>query len=74
MARSFVEHKPCAVCGEPLTTIMVGPPATQDPYWLCFSCYLLTPSGVALVQDQVIKLLGDTEDGIHTGQAVANHE
>lgn len=61
-AKAFVEHKPCQCCGDPLTSIMIGPPLTQEPYWLCWSCYLLTPAGVQLVQGQIKKQLGETEE------------
>lgn len=58
----FVEHKPCAVCGEPRTSIMIGPPATTDPHWLCFNCFMQTPAGVQLVQGQIKQQLGETEE------------
>ena len=74
MARRFVEHKPCAACDSPITTILIGPPQTDEPYWLCFGCFLLTPAGVSLTQGQIRQQLGETSDELCTGEAVATDQ
>lgn len=61
MPKTFVEHKPCVRCASPVTTILIGPPETSDPHWMCFGCFLLTPAGVALTQGQIRQQLGEID-------------
>lgn len=62
MANAPIEPDACLRCDTKPASFCFGPPLTDKPYRLCFLCWSMTPDGVAQVQSQIKKSLGEMEE------------